>query len=350
MPTENYYSILGIKPTATKAEVKKAYRKLAKKYHPDVSKEQDAEAHFKKIVEAYDVLKNKNKRQLYDVSGENPKSAKSSTHFKGVDLSIFADLFSKGAFGKKEEKPRESTPVSQNIVLQIDLEDIARGANKQIKLGTKKIVNIKIPKGIEEGRVIRLMKRADTGGDLLVKIKVKPHKQFKHKGKNLFTEITVSLDNNNLPTTLEIPTLNKPITIKTPEGLKSSPKSEHKIRLKGYGLPSNPSTPLGDMFVTIRIKKPLPAQLKVQENQPEKPKRNNQYQSEQESLLQDLDELSQILKYEENTQYGIDFLLQELSRETVKLMTEADKIRQQNVMTELQNLLDKMQHQIKKSQ
>lgn len=331
MPTENYYTLLGITPAATQAEIKKAYRQLAKKYHPDVSKEADAESRFKKIVEAYDVLKNKNKREQYDRLGRYSNQAASSTHFQGVDLSIFADLFNQGMEGKKETPAKTSKPIDQTLVLPISLEEMAQGANKQIRL-KHKTVAIEIPIGIEENQIIRLRQQASNGGDLLVKIKAKLHKQFKHKGKNLFTKITVSLDNNKLPKTLHIPTLSKIIPIKTPKKLKSSLKAEHQLCLKGLGLPSKAPKPAGDLFVTVNFVNTF--------SSPEVPKST-------EALLQEVKILGQNLQHELTIQHkakhhNLEYLLQELSCKTDKLITEANNPDKNKVIVELRQKLKKL--------
>jgi curved DNA-binding protein len=323
MPTETYYHILGIKPSATQDDIKKAYRKLAKKHHPDVSKARDAETRFKKIVEAYDVLKNKNKRKQYDLLGKELKQNTPDTHFQGVDLNLFADLFNQqNVFAQK------SKPINQNLLLHVDLEDIAHGTNKDIKLEAHKSVNIKVPKGIEEGQVIRLAQQAPGGGDLLVKIAINPHSQFSYQGKNLFTEINVSLDENRPPSTLKIPTLNQPIQIKCPEKLQTLTETQQRLRLKGLGLPGKPS---GDLFVTIKLNTASTAE-------------KLKYREDIKSLIQDVNKLNKTLAEKTETppkakHRSLDFLLQELSQKIDTLITEAFNEQQYDVIKDLQKQL-----------
>jgi curved DNA-binding protein len=357
MPTENYYNILGISPSATQTEVKKAYRKLAKKHHPDVSKEDGAEAHFKQIVEAYAVLKNKNKRKHYDLSGGYQKPANTGTHFQGVDLNIFADLFSQNTFVQKNTAQKTTTnkthtseenkPINQNLIFHIDLEEIAQGVNKHIRLSKHKTVNIKIPKGAEEGKVIRLVKQASTGGDLLVKVKFNPHKQFKHQDKDLFTEITVPLDKTNPPQKLKIPTLNNPIHIKTPEKLLMPHATEHKLRIKGLGLPAIPSSQSGDLFVTIKLKEPQPASKDEHVKEQANHHTSDKYRKDIETLLQEVNELSKTLNKEkaprETKPQSIECLLKELSHKTNRLISTASDAKQHKIIDELRIQLEQVQ-------
>ncbi len=268
MSNKDYYKILGVSRTATEKEIKKAYRRLAKKYHPDVSKENNAEARFKEANEAYDVLGDKEKRAEYDSFGSAWNQQRQSSQgwrrqqqsgnpfgggfggFGGFgggggNSSIFEDLFggqSGGGFSSKK-------PQNQNASISVNLEDVFHGASKSIRLPNGGNIQVKIPAGIEDGKKIRLSGKGSNGGDLLLKIQINPHKQFKLKGKDITVEVPVSPWEAALGTTLTAPTLGGSVKLKIPAGTQSG----KKMRLKGRGLAGKPA---GNQYIVIRIHTP----------------------------------------------------------------------------------------------
>jgi len=300
---EDYYKVLGVDKKAGKDEIKKAYRKLALKYHPDQNKDnKQAEEMFKKINEAYAVLSNDEKRKQYDMFGAEGFSKRFSRDdiFRGFDMgSIFrefgiGDVFSGGGFsdffgGRRRGGARGGSPFGggrggpggpggpggftrQNAPpqrseaeLQVNLEDVVFGAKKKVSLETPggiETVEITIPKGIEGGQKLRLKAKGPLDpmsgqrGDLYCKIKIATHPVFKLKGKDLIMEKEVKLTEMVLGGTARVTTLdNKTIELKIP------PNSKHnsKLRIKGKGIPGLKGAPDGNLLVCLQVK--LPAHL-----------------------------------------------------------------------------------------
>ena len=283
MQYKDYYKIMGLSRTSTQDEVKRAYRKLARKYHPDVSKEKDAEAKFKELGEAYEVLKDPQKRAAYDKLGTNWKAGEEfrpppnwdeGFEFKGGgDAGAFSDFFEQ-LFGRAGFRPSaqgqrgfDQRGQDSHAKIYIDLEDSIQGATRNISLSTPGMdaqgyiqvkhrnLNIKIPKGIKPGQHIRLSGQGDPGsgggkaGDLLLEIAFNSHPLYRVSGTDIYLD---------LPVTPWEAALGAKIKVPTPEGnidLKIPPNSRQgtKLRLKGRGLPAK--TP-GDFFVVLQIALP----------------------------------------------------------------------------------------------
>ncbi len=284
MQYKDYYKIMGLSRTATQDEVKRAYRKLARKYHPDVSKEKDAEAKFKELGEAYEVLHDPQKRAAYDKLGSNWKAGEDfrpppnwdeGFEFKGgfADGGGFSDFFEQ-LFGRtgfhpsgQEQHGFHVRGQDSHAKIYIDLEDSIHGATRSISLSSPQMdaqgymqvkhrsLSIKIPKGIKPGQHIRLAGQGDPGsgggkaGDLLLEIAFNSHPLYR------FSDTDIYLD---LPVTPWEAALGAKIKVPTPEGsvdLKIPPNSRQgtKLRLKGRGLPAK--TP-GDFFVVLQIALP----------------------------------------------------------------------------------------------
>jgi len=287
MQYKDYYKIMGLSRDSTQDEVKRAYRKLARKYHPDVSKERDAEAKFKELGEAYEVLKDPQKRAAYDKLGSSWKAGEEfrpppnwdeGFEFKGggytdTDAGAFSDffeqLFGRAGFHAGGRGPRGAHARGQDshAKIYIDLEDSFQGATRNISLSTPAVdthgyvqvkhrsLNIKIPKGIKPGQHIRLAGQGDPGsgggaaGDLLLEIAFNRHPLYR------VSETDIYLD---LPVTPWEAALGAKIKAPTPEGnidLKIPPNSRQgtKLRLKGRGLPAKSP---GDFFVVLQIALP----------------------------------------------------------------------------------------------
>lgn len=296
-----YYKILGIEKTASAAEIKKAYRKLALKYHPDKNPDnKEAEDKFKQISEAYAVLSDEKKRQQYDTYGSAGFQQRYSQEdiFRGFDLNDILnqfgfgggggggrttfrfggqgggsspfDFFSQGA-GETQGggccsgggcRPQPVKGQDQTYELAVSLEDVLHGAEKNISLrrdgGTRNIA-VKIPRGIESGKRLRLSGKgapSSSGGppgDLYLKVTVQPHENFIRDGDNLITEKKVPFSQACLGTAVEITSLDgRTFKLKVPAGV----QQEAKLRIKGHGLPSGPIGERGDIYVKILVDTP----------------------------------------------------------------------------------------------
>ncbi|MCK7576051.1 MAG: DnaJ domain-containing protein [Chromatiales bacterium] len=280
MQYKDYYKTLGVSRTASQEEIKRAYRKLARKYHPDVSKEPNAEARFKEINEANEVLKDSEKRATYDALGSNWRAGEdfrpppgaggwSDFDFKtggasGEYSDFFSSIFGR-AFRSEGRGPGRQRGQDQTITLTIDLEDSHQGATRQIKLdlpetGTNgqstaarsRTLNVRIPAGVTQGRQIRLAGQGQPGrnggpaGDLYLEIEFKPHRLFTPDGRDILLRLPVAPWEAALGATVQVPTLGGSVNLKIPPGSQSG----RKLRLKGRGLPG---TPPGDEIVQLEI-------------------------------------------------------------------------------------------------
>jgi curved DNA-binding protein len=287
MEYKDYYKIMGLSRSATQDEIKRAYRKLARKYHPDVSKEKNAEAKFKELGEAYEVLKDPEKRAAYDRLGANWKAGEDfrpppnwdegfefrGGGFSGGGAGVFSDffeqLFGRGGFRTSEQATREFQARGQDAhaKIYIDLEDSIRGTTRNITLSAPEMdarghvqvkqrsLNIKIPKGIKPGQHIRLSGQGDPGtgggkaGDLLLEIAFNPHRLYRISDADIYLDLPVAPWEAALGAKIKVPTPDGSIDLKIP------PNSHQgsKLRLKGRGLPAK--TP-GDFFVVLQIALP----------------------------------------------------------------------------------------------
>lgn len=286
MEYKDYYKIMGVEKAATQDEIKRAYRKLARKYHPDVSKEPDAEQKFKEVGEAYEVLKDPQKRAAYDRIGSQWREGQPFTPppdwdagfefsgggFTGGDTSGFSDffetLFGRGApFGVgKQTYSRNFSAQGQDhrAKILIDLEDAYHGASRLISLQIPELdetgrminktrtLNVKIPKGVKAGQQIRLTGQGGSGigkgrqGDLYLEIAFRKHRHFHAEGLDIYLELLVTPWEAALGATVAVPTLGGAVELKIPPGSQTG----HKLRLKGRGLPGNPP---GDQFAVLKV-------------------------------------------------------------------------------------------------
>jgi curved DNA-binding protein len=272
MEYKDYYQILGVKRNASKDALRKAYRKLARKYHPDVSKEANAEAKFKEVGEAYEVLKDPEKRAQYDQFGSNYKNGQSFTpppgwgqnagmgghgNFSSFFESMFGGSAGAGMGGGSRDNfyaPGEDV----NAKITISLEDAFNGAKKTIRrpagsteAGT---LNVKIPAGIISGKKIRLSGQGKAGmggkpGDLYLEIAIAPHAQYRLDGHDILLDLPITPWEAALGAKVTVPTLAGKINLTIPAGSQSG----NKMRLKGRGLPGKKP---GDQFVVLQIINP----------------------------------------------------------------------------------------------
>jgi curved DNA-binding protein len=287
MDFKDYYNIMGVGRDASQDEIKRAYRKLARKYHPDVSKEADAEARFKDLGEAYAVLKDPEKRAAYDQLGANWKAGQEfrpppdwDAGFEfggapgGADASAYSDFFDslfgrdfQSGAGPHRQAGIHSHGEDHHAKVMIDLEDAYQGASRSISLRTPELdstghvttsqrtLNVKIPKGVKQGQRIRLAGQGSPGlgkgrsGDLYLEIEFKPHKLFRVEGRDVYLELPVAPWEAALGATVKAPTPAGPVDLKIPEGTTRG----RKLRLQKRGIPGQPP---GDLFVELAITLP----------------------------------------------------------------------------------------------
>ncbi len=281
MQYKDYYKTLGVARGASQDEIKRAYRRLARRYHPDVSKEPNAETRFKEINEANEVLHDPEKRAAYDALGSNWKAGQDfrpppgdthyrEFHFNPEDTTEFSDFFASifgRAFGDGARETQHRRGQDQGIKLVIDLEEAYRGGTRQIRLDRSepglehpqprrsRTLNVRIPAGVTQGQQIRLAGQGSPGlnagpaGDLYLEIELSPHRHFTPDGKNIQLRLPIAPWEAALGATARVPTLGGPVSLKIPPGSQSG----QRLRLKGRGLPG---TPPGDEIVILEIVTP----------------------------------------------------------------------------------------------
>jgi curved DNA-binding protein len=294
MPTSerDYYDILGVARDSTPEAIKKAYRGLARKYHPDVNPgDKGAEAKFKEVQQAYDILSDQEKRALYDrhgraafegmaAAGPRANAAEWASRFgqPGAESFDFSDLF--GSFddtahvdqeggaslfedligrvrGARSGRPRSGR--TQEASLTIPFLTAVRGGETTIDIqrgaGKSESLVVKIPPGVDNGSKVRLKGQGEPGGkgmpagDLTIILNVEPHPYFKREGRDLQVEVPISVYEAILGAKIEVPTLDGMKSLSIPHGSSSG----QKLRLKGQGIPASGSKPAGDLFVVLKV-------------------------------------------------------------------------------------------------
>ena len=290
MEYKDYYQLLGVAKDATQKDIKRAYRKLARKYHPDVSSESDAEDRFKEMGEAYEVLKDPEKRAAYDQLGANYQAGQNFTpppdwdagfEFSGGGFtrekaSQYSDFF-ENLFGQQFEpdfhQQRGSRFQDQrqgqdhHAKVFIDLEDSYQGSNRSITLRVPEVdpqghvmtknrtLNVRIPRGVRQGQKIRLAGQGSVAmnngkpGDLYLEIEFNAHSLYKVEGSDVYLELPIAPWEAILGARIKAPTPEGHIDLTIPPGSASG----RKLRLKGRGIPGK--TP-GDLYVVLRIALP----------------------------------------------------------------------------------------------
>jgi curved DNA-binding protein len=284
MKYKDYYKILGVERSAPEDAIKKAYRKLARKYHPDVSKEKDAEEKFKEVQEAYEVLKDAEKRKAYDQMGSYqsgqdfapPPGWEQQFHSGGFedlgDVDLF-DLLSgmgRGGFrGRGAGRTFRMPGQDFEVTAHLSVEEVARGTEIEIPIAatevgedgqlrrTQKMVKVRIPKGATDGQRLRVPGKGGPGhggapdGDLYVDIRLRPHDLFRVSGHDLYLEVPVAPWEAALGAEVQVPTLNGRITVKVPSGSRAG----QKLRVRGKGLPK-PGGSEGDLYAVLQVVTP----------------------------------------------------------------------------------------------
>jgi curved DNA-binding protein len=291
MEFKDYYKVMGVPRDATEAQIKQAYRKLARKYHPDVSKEKDAEARFKEVGEAYEVLKSAEKRAAYDQLGQGPSPGQdfrpppdwgSGFEFSGAGArdSDYSDFFESlfGAQGRAGTQGgrgafrggrafHDGRGEDHHAKVLLDLDATLRGGARQLslrlpeidadgRLATKeRVLNVQVPKGILAGQHIRLAGQGaqpmgeGTPGDLFIEVEFQPHPLYRVDGRDLYLELPVAPWEAALGATVKTPTPTGTVDLKIPP----SSHAGGKLRLKGRGIPASPP---GDFYVVLQIALP----------------------------------------------------------------------------------------------
>lgn len=281
MQFKDYYAILDVKRDATAEAIKKAFRKLARKYHPDVSKEPDAEARMKEVNEAYAVLSDAEKRAAYDQLGSNYQPGQefkpppdwdagfeySDRNYAGgqADYSdFFAELFGRAGGFRGQPGDFKLRGEDHHAKVLLEIEDSFTGATRQIALRTTQIdaqgrprvvpraLNVKIPRGVSNGQTIRLAGQGGHGhggaaaGDLLLEVQFHPHAQLRCEGRDLHMSLRIAPWEAALGTVLPLRLPDSEIKVRIPAGAQSG----QQLRVRGKGLPS---TPPGDLLLELQV-------------------------------------------------------------------------------------------------
>jgi curved DNA-binding protein len=301
MEYKDYYQIMGVKKDATQDEIKRSYRKLARKYHPDVSKEPNAEAKFKEVGEAYEVLRDPEKRAAYDQLGSQWKAGQefhpppgwdagfefSQGGDGGPDLGGFSDffesLYGRGfhtAGSRRQSGGFQLRGDDHHAKIMVELEDSYNGATRSINLQVPGVddrgrvvtrprtLNVRIPKGIRRGQQIRLAGQGGAGhgggeaGDLYLEVDFNPRSHYSVEGADVYLELPLAPWEAAMGAKVKIPTPAGKVDLKIPAGSQAG----KKLRLKGRGIPARQP---GDLYVVLQIAVPAAkndAQRKVYED------------------------------------------------------------------------------------
>jgi curved DNA-binding protein len=282
MQFKDYYETLGIASTATEAEIKTAYRRLARKYHPDVSKEGGAEDKFKAINEAHEALRDPQKRAAYDQlrargyrAGQEfhpPPGYGGGRHAQDFEFDLgeafggaepgggFSDFFeslfgqqarARGGRSQPGPRPRPRAPAAERARIEIDLETAYAGGMQRLAIGGRTI-DLRIPKGTAQGQQMRLSGQGRGGGDLLLDVGYRPHPQFEVDGRDVRLTVPLMPWQAALGTELSIPTLGGTVQLRIPPGSDTG----KRLRLRGRGLPSPQGDAAGDQFIVLEVHVP----------------------------------------------------------------------------------------------
>lgn len=282
MQFKDYYEILGVEPNAGDAEIKTAYRRLARKYHPDVSKESGAEETFKAVNEAYEALRDPEKRKAFDQLrargyrtgdevqpppggfggyGGGGGGADFDEIFAGGGAGggfsdFFDELFRRrggGGFGNGGVPPGGAPRGDTRARLAVPLETVYRGDSVRVPV-LGKTFDVRIPKGIRPGQVIRLPGKGQHGGDLLLEIEYAAHPDFDVDGRNILHSLPIAAWDAALGATVSVATLGGRVELKIPPGSETG----RKLRLRGRGLPGAGGAAAGDQLIELDVEAPPP--------------------------------------------------------------------------------------------
>lgn len=281
MKYKDYYAALGVPRDADTEQIKKAYRKLARQHHPDVSKAPDTEARFKEVAEAYATLKDPEKRAAYDELGRHPAGEPFSpppqwgrdhaTNGSAFDEMDLEDLLAAMGRGRRDPRqgplPRDGRDLETTI--RISLEDAHRGRTVHLSLddgGQERTLEVSVPPGVRDGQKLRLRGQGGKGqnggadGDIYLHITLAPHRIFRTDHQDLYFDLMLTPWEAALGTETEVPTLDGPVTLTVPPGTRSG----RKLRLRGRGL-ANGRSAAGDLYAVVLID--VPATLTERERE-----------------------------------------------------------------------------------
>ena len=275
MEYKDYYQIMGVARDASVDDIKRAYRRLARKYHPDVSKEKDAEERFKEVGEAYEVLHDPEKRAAYDALG----TRKPGEDFRpppgwqfdagGADAGAHSDFFEQlfGGLGRRGSFRSRGFDTAGQV--EVTLEEAFRGTERKLAVQRVAVdergrpqpvtreLKVRIPAGVVDGQQIRVAAQGEPGagggpaGDLFLQVRLLPHRWFRTDGRDVSLDLPVTPWEAALGETVRVPTLGGRVDLKLPKGS----QTDRQLRLKGRGLPGNPP---GDQLVVLKIVAPPP--------------------------------------------------------------------------------------------
>jgi len=292
----DYYEVLGVPREASEDDIRRAYRKLARQYHPDVNKDPDAEDRFKEVSEVYEVLSDPEKRSRYDRFGQNWKAGQDVSGAEGFggfrrggdaaegdfgdvrvefgDMGDFSDFFEgmfgsrrrRGGFGGGGFEGFSTRGGDQEATLELSLEEAADGGKRKISLGDGRDYEVSIPRGVRDGQRIRLAGEGGRGGsggpsgDLFLRVRIKPHPRFRVDGRDLHVDLPVAPWEAALGARVEVPTLKGSSRVKVPAGSSCG----RTLRLRGEGMPAGKGD-AGDLYAHVQIK--VPRQLRSEERE-----------------------------------------------------------------------------------
>jgi curved DNA-binding protein len=285
----DYYEVLGVPRDASSEDIRQAYRKLARQYHPDVNKEPGAEERFKEVAEAYEVLREPEKRERYDRLGANWKAGddvSGASGFSGFggpngdfgDVRVefgsggdFSDFF-EGLFGRGGRpggrggrrtagfggfEGFQTRGGDLEAELELTLEEAARGGRRRISLGDGRDYEVNIPPGVRDGQRIRLAGEGGSGagggppGDLFLRVRIKPHPRFRVDGRDLYVDLPIAPWEGVLGAQVEVPTLDGRKRLRVPPGSSTG----RRLRLRGQGMPG-PRGGHGDLYAVLKVEVP----------------------------------------------------------------------------------------------
>ena len=277
MAADDPYSVLGVAKTATEKEIRDAYRKLAKRHHPDLNPgDKVAEERFKTISAAHGLLSDTEQRARFDrgeidasgqerparqyyrqqaESGQGRKYAggagRQGASINPEDLGdIFSEFFTSGAAGPGADIGRD-----RQYALNVSFLDAVTGATPRLSLPDGRTLDVRVPPGIDEGQVLRLKGQGDPGrngrpaGDALIEIHIEPHPLFRREGRDIHAELPVTVSEAVLGARIEVPTAFGPVTMSVPKHADSGTR----LRLRGKGIPAQGARPAGDQYVTLKL-------------------------------------------------------------------------------------------------
>ena len=266
---KDYYEVLGVPRDASQDDVRRAYRKLARRYHPDLNQESDAEERFKEVSEAYEVLSDPEKRERYDSLGSRWRSGEAADFedlfaqqgFGGGDVRV---EFGDGAFSEFFERlfgDRAATASTgplrgrdHEAVLELSLEEALAGGRRRLSLDDGRSFEVNIPPEVREGQRIRVGGQGSSGGDggppgdLYLRVRLRPHPRFRREGDDVYVDLPVAPWEAALGATVPVQTLTETARVRVPAGSSSG----RRLRLRGRGLPKRGGG-RGDLYAAVQI-------------------------------------------------------------------------------------------------